>query len=341
MELCSNVLFFFSSYLSFEDEMQISRMPIPADDCANNEMSVDVNPSDTKSDLETTTKVNGDGPQKLNGTALDDVKEANETSETVVKEEVTDVKTEKLKADEAEEKEVTETEAKEIESEKKTESKSTDEPVKNGIFEPSEEDESQNNIKVEAVKNSDNNENITVDHDKPEDSTAKDDEEVKPMEVDETESVTNVITKVEVEEPKAEEDAETLVEEKLNNGDANHSNEVMKNCEENVNPVNGDANNLDTEKSIKSEKVGLKVPEEEDILSEVSVDTLSPKQVFITFYCSCLFFKCYYAFFRMMNQFLLVRGLQQVMMNLVLLVEQVVIMIYLKLKNLSLTKILI
>lgn len=262
-------------------------MPIPADDCANNKMSVDVNPSDTKSDLETTTKMNGDGLQKINGTAHDDAKEADEASEIVVKEEVTDVKSEILEADKVdetrkEEKEVTETEAKEIELEKKTESKSTDELVKNGISEPSEDDKSQNNIKVVYEKNSDKNDNSnnTVDHDKTEDSTTKDNEEVKPMEVDETESVTNVIIKKELEEPKMEENAETQVVEKLDNGDAILSNEVMKNGED-VNPVNGDGNNLDTEKSIKSEKVGLKVPEEEDILSEISVDTLSPKQVFI------------------------------------------------------------
>lgn len=278
----------FFSYLSLEDEMQISRMPIPADDCADSEMSVDTNPSDTKSDLETTTKINGDGLQKLNGTAVDDAKEASEPSEVKVKDEIIEmkdeiieVKKEKLEADEVEEKEDTGAEAKEVESEKKIESipESTDEPVKNGTSEPPEEHESENNIDVVSDKNSDKNENITIDNDKP-----KDEEEVKPMEIDipEDKSIVNVIIKKEIEEPKVEENAETQ-EEKLNNGDINHSNEVVKNEEKEVSPVNGDAKPVDVEKSIESEKVSQKVPEEEDILSEISVDILSPKQVFIAF----------------------------------------------------------
>lgn len=281
------IFFFVFSYLSIEDEMQISRMPIPADDCANSEMSVDSNPSDTKSDLETTTKMNGDGLQKRNGTTVD---EADKVSEVLVKDEVI-VKDDKLEADEVEKTAVIEAEVKEVESEKKTESlsKITDQPMKNGTSELNEEQESENNIEVVIDKNSDKNENarenIRVDKNKHKDSETNDEEKVKPIEIDETEDklITNVIIKKEPEDPQFVEDTVTKAVEKLNNGDTDHSNEVIKNGEEDVNPMNGDAKHLDAEKSIKSEKVSQKVPEEEDMLSEVSVDTLSPKQVFITF----------------------------------------------------------
>jgi len=260
--------------------MQISRMPIPADDCANSEMSVDASPSDTKTDdLETTTKVNGDSHKKLNGTTVDNTIETDEASQLVIKKEEEDNDEDE---DDEEEKSEKEKDKKEKVPEDKTEplSKTIDKIVKNGVSA-----EQQNS--VETI----NGETSTTNDDDPIINEEKD-EEVKPMEIDETEDQTNedvVIKKetLEVDEPEVTEHVETPETEKHINGNANQkdevittSNEVLKNSEEETNPVNGELK-LEDDKHFKSEKVNRKVLEEEDMSSEISTDTLSPKQVFI------------------------------------------------------------
>jgi len=261
--------------------MQISRMPIPADDCANSEMSVDTSPSNTKTDdLETTTKVNGDSHKKLNGTTIDNSIETDEASGLVIKKE--EENDEEDNEDEDDDEEEKEKDKKEIEPEIKTDplSKSTDQIVKNGV---SEEQKSVETISDETSTTNDDNPIINEDKD----------EEVKPMEIDETEDQTNedVIMKKEtseVDQPEVTEDVETPEIEKLINGNANHkdeviitSNEVLKNTEEETNPVNGEVKLTEDDKHFKSEKVNRKAIEEEDMSSEISTDTLSPKQVFI------------------------------------------------------------
>uniref|UniRef100_A0A2S2NPP2 Uncharacterized protein n=1 Tax=Schizaphis graminum TaxID=13262 RepID=A0A2S2NPP2_SCHGA len=261
--------------------MQISRMPIPADDCANSEMSVDTSPSDTKTDdLETTTKVNGDSHKKLNGTIVDNSIEADETSERVIKKEEEEENDEEDHGDEDDEEKVEEKkDNKEKDPENKTEplSKRTDKIVKNGV---SEEQKS-----VETI----NDETSTNKNDSPEINDDKDEDD-KLMEIDETEGQTNedvVIKKEspEVDEPEVTEDIETQEIEKSINEKENHkdeiittSNEVLKKSEE-TNPVNGEVKLSEDEKHLKSEKVNRKVLEEEDMSSEISTDTLSPKQV--------------------------------------------------------------
>lgn len=227
--------------------MQISRMPIPADDCSNNEMSMDANPSDTNSDLENKTKVNGDSHKKLNGNALDDSKENEDTSvlNIVVKEELI--------------------------SPNENLPENTDELVENGVLKEEKSEE-----KIEES----NNDEISTDTPKIEDKKDKD-EEAKPMEVDQTKDqpVEDVIVKKELAEvePEVTEDMETQEEQNLNNGDTNHSEEVVKDVVGEANQVIGEVRHSDEEKSTKSEEV--KVPEEEDMSSEISTDTPSPKQV--------------------------------------------------------------
>ncbi|XP_060879674.1 rac guanine nucleotide exchange factor JJ-like isoform X2 [Metopolophium dirhodum] len=261
---------FTKRYFTIEDEMQISRMPIPADDCANSEMSVDTSPSDTKTDdLETTTKVNGDSHKKLNGTTVDNSIETDEASSQLV------IKKEENDEDDNEEEKA----EKEKDPENKTEplSKTTDKIVKNGVS------EEQNSVEtINGETSTTNNDDPIVNEDK--------DEEEKPMEIDETEDQTNedlAIKKetLEVDEPEITEDVETQETEKHINGNANQkdevittSNEVLKNREEETNPVNGEVK-LEDDKNFKSEKVNRKVLEEEDMSSEISTDTLSPKQM--------------------------------------------------------------
>jgi len=263
--------------------MQISRMPIPADDCANSEMSVDISPSGTKTDdLETTTKVNGDSHKKLNGTTVDNTIETDEASQLVIKKEEEENDEEDNEDDDDEEEKAEKVkDKKENEPENKTELLSkTDKIVKNGV---SEEQKS-----VETI----NGETSTSNDDDPIINEVKN-EEVKPMEIDETEDQTNedvVIKKetLDVDEPEVTEDLETQETEKHINGNTNHkdevittSNEVLKNSEEETNPVNGEVKLSEDDKHFKSEKVNRKVLEEEDMSSEISTDTLSPKQVFI------------------------------------------------------------
>lgn len=277
--------------------MQISRMPIPTDDCANSEMSVDTSPSDTKTDdLETTAKVNGDSHKKLNGTTIDNTIETDEATRLVIKKEEEDHEDEDDEDEKAEKEK--EKDKKEKEPENKTDplSKSTDIIVKNGV---SEERKSVETIKDETSTTNDNDPIANEDKD----------EEVKPMEIDETENQTieGVVIKkenLEVDEPEVTEDVETQEIEKLINGNANHedevittSNEVLKNSEEETNPVNGEVKLKEDDKHIKSEKVNRKVLEEEDMSSEISTDTLSPKQVYI----KCKF---YYYLFRSFSSLL-------------------------------------
>ncbi|XP_001944901.2 stress response protein NST1 isoform X4 [Acyrthosiphon pisum] len=258
--------------------MQISRMPIPADGCENSEMSVDTSPSDAKTDdLETTTKVNGDSHKKLNGTTVDNTIDTDdEASQLVIKKEEENDEDDNEDEDEDDEKEK---DKKEKDPENKTEplSKTTDKIVRNGVS------EEQNS--VETI----NGETSPTNDDDPITNEDKD-EEIKPMEIDETEDQTNedvVIRKetLEVDEPEVAEDVETQETEKHINGNANQkdddiitSNEVLKNSEEETNPVNGELK-LEDDKHFKSEKVNRKVLEEEDMSSEISTDTLSPKQI--------------------------------------------------------------
>lgn len=248
-------------------------MPIPADDCADSEMSVDANPSDSKSDLETEAKVNGDSHKKLNGNAdVNDSTETDKAPAVVVKKEIEE------EAEKAEEK----NEEKETQKEPDVQTEplviSTDEPVKNGTSEEEKSEVQVENPVTDTVS-------ITNVDDKSKDVEVKDDE-VKPMEIDETNDQPNgdivVIKKEIIEEPDKPEvtdDFETEETEKLNNGEANHNVEVLKNGDGDTNQVNGEVKLSDDDKSIKSEKVSPKVPEEEDLSSEISTETLSPKQV--------------------------------------------------------------
>lgn len=233
--------------------MQISRMPIPADDCADSEMSVDTNSTDPKSNLESTTKVNGDSHTKLNGSTVNDSNESVEASEIVIK-----IKKEK---DDEEEKLGLKTETL---FNKSDETINHDEPIK----------QEQENVEKTVTE-----EIPTVETDKtcdePNDNENKN--EIIPMETDKTEEELNdVIIKKEVEEPEVVNDIIPSIHVEavnLDNGETIQSDEVIKSIEKETNSVNGQAND--------NEKVSLKVPEEEDISSEISADTLSPKQVYL------------------------------------------------------------
>lgn len=262
----SSYVYFVFSYLTIEDEMQISRMPIPADDCADSEMSVDANSTDSKSNIESSTKVNGDSHTKLNGSSVDDSNESVEASEVVIK-----IKKEK---DDEEEKVVIKTEPL---------LNNSDEPINNG--EPIEQEQ-------ENVEKTVTEEIPTVDIDKTTDEPKENENknEITPMEIDKTEEQLNdvVIIKKEVEEPEVINDLKPSIQvetENLDNDETNQSDEVIKNGEKETSSVNGQAS--DNEKIIKTEKVSPKVPEEEDISSEVSADTLSPKQVFTYIMLKC------------------------------------------------------
>lgn len=260
-------------------------MPIPADDCTDSEMSVDANPSDSKSDVETEAKVNGDSHKKLNGIAdVNDSTETDKAPAVLVKKEI---KQEEEEDDEEEENEEAEeeeekNEGKETQKEPNVQNeplvKSTDEPVKNGT---SEEQKSE----VQVENSASDNVSVTNVDDKSKDIEGKDDE-VKPMEIDETNDQpkedTVVIKKEIIEEPDNQVvtgDFEAEETEKLNNREANHNVEVLKNGDGDTNQVNGEVKLSDDDKSIKSEKVSPKVPVEEDLSSEISTETLSPKQV--------------------------------------------------------------
>lgn len=275
--------------------MQISRMPIPADDCVNSEMSADTNSSDPKNnDLETTTKVNGDNHKKLNGNALDDSMEVDEIN-----------KTSELKCDVTVKKENEEEKNEDI-SENVTESlsKITDELIKNGTTKEQESED--------TVEESNQDKTSKVDNEKLEDNEGN--KEIKPMEIDnEDKQIENEITKSvkieivdeaddiisnviikkepqEVEEPGtseitdvSEDVIETEKTKKLDDAEVSFKEEVIKNSELEINPVNGKTRLGDELKIVKSTKVNQKVPEDEDMSSEISTDTLSPKQVYIQF----------------------------------------------------------
>lgn len=313
------------SYLITQDEMQISRMPIPADD-ANSEMSVDTNPSDTKSDLETTTKANGDSHKKLNGSVVDDSKETDEASEVVDKKEETNLENKTESSESIDDEPLKNGASKEQESEENVEEIIKEEIATVESDTPNHGDKSEDNDVLKDNENKDKGEKYKSEQDIGEqdigeqdkgeqdkgekdkvenDEGEKDegekvkgekyegekvkgekdeDKEEKPMEIDESEDHQNesVTIKKEhenVKESEVTEHVEIQETETLRNGDANHSDEVIKNVEEEIIPVNGEIKLGDEEKSSKSEKICQKVPEEEDMSSEMSTDTLSPKQV--------------------------------------------------------------
>lgn len=244
-------------------------MPIPADECGSTEMSVESNASDTKSDTETTAKVNGDCHKNLNGSADDDTKDVDEASKVDVKEKA----------------------MKEKEPENKTESlsKCPDEHVKNG--EPELQEIEKNIQETIEEKPPAVDKEIKVEPENNEIENVDNDEE-KPMEIDESENQQNesiVIIKeepVELEESKPKVTEDVAIPEKetfLNNVEVNQDDEVIKNNVIGTNPVNGELRLSDEEKNIKTEKVTQKVSVEEDGSSEISTDTLSPKQVCIKF----------------------------------------------------------
>lgn len=312
------VLFF--SYLITQDEMQISRMPIPADD-VNSEMSVDTNPSDTKSDLETTTKVNGDNHKKLNGSVVDDSKETDEASEVVDKKEETNSENKIESSESIDDEPLKNGASKEQESEKNVEEIIKKEIATVESDTPNPGDKSEDNDVLKDDEDKDKGEKDKGDQDKCEqdkgeqykgeqdkgekdkgendegekDEGEKDegekikeekdeDKEEKPMEIDESEDHhnENVTIKNEhenVKESEVTEHVEIQETETLKNGDVNHSDEVIKNVEGEIISVNGEIKLDDEEKISKFEKVCQKVPEEEDMSSEMSTDTLSPKQV--------------------------------------------------------------
>lgn len=252
--------------------MQISRMPIPADDCTNSEMSVEANPSDTKSDLETSSKVNGDDHKTLNGNSVDCVKEADETPETIVKEE--------------------KNEDQELKSKTESLSETTSETIetpKNGELEDQEPEKNEEEPNKETNVEEDTPKEVKIEPKvEPKDNEIQIDE-TTPMEVDETENQLNDDTVTikkepeEVEETKSSVVEETVVveTEKLPvTEEVNNDIVITKINIEKKNTVNGDARTSDEEKTTsKDEKVIEKIPLEEDLCSEISTDTPSPKQV--------------------------------------------------------------
>lgn len=272
-------LLFFFSYLAIEDEMQISRMPIPADDGVNSEMSVEANPSDTKSELETATKVvNGDCHKSVNGSTDDDTKESDKAASVVVKEE------------NIEEQE---------QSENKTESlsKSTDEIAKNGESEPEKPEKTAEETNNEEEKTTSTVDNL-VENDQPKvepESNKIENDQATPMEVDESANPVenpldeNIVIKEEVEEveeskPIVTDNVVTLDTEKsVDQGEVPKNKEVVKADAVETNPVNGEVKLSDEEKNIKVDKVNRNksAAVEEDVSSEMSADTLSPKQVYL------------------------------------------------------------
>lgn len=255
--------------------MQISRMPIPADDGVNSEMSAEANPSDTKPELETTTKVNGDCHKSVNGSTDDDTKEI-DTAPIVVKEE------------NIEEQE---------QSENNTESlsKSTDEIGKNGEVEPEKLEKTAEETNNEEEKTS--TVDSLVENDQPKvdpESNKIENEQATPMEVVESANPVenpldeNIVIKEEVEEVEESklivtESVVTLDTEKsVDQGEVPKNKEVVKVNAVETNPVNGEVKISDEEKSIKVDKVSQnKSAVEEDVSSEMSTDTLSPKQVYL------------------------------------------------------------
>lgn len=272
--------------------MQISRMPIPADNCSNSEvMSADAaNSSDAKSDLETTSQVNGDSHKKLiNGTAV--VESSNETTETEDISTVLATKDEHLKSETLVEEEPPEVPKPIAE----TLSRNTEELLKNGASK--EQHECDGNVE-KPVKEETSSSTTPVDDNKQKDIA----EEVKPQ-IPENQPNEVVVIKKEVQsnevvvivkkDPATELDktkisvgTETremeIIQNSVNNGEVSQSDEVIKNGEDkqlNI-PVNGKAK-LEDDKTIEpeKEKVVQKVPDEEDMSSEMSTDALSPKQV--------------------------------------------------------------
>lgn len=254
--------------------MQISRMPIPADNCSNSEMmSVDsANPSDSKSDVETTTKVNGDSNKKLmNGsTVVESSNETDESSDVVVKEEnvIPEIK---------EEPEEPKINAESL-------SQNTDDLMKNGASKVLQECDG--NFEKPNKDETSLSTTTMNDDDKPKDDKEKA-EEVKPQ-TDENQPNEVVVIKkepgIEVDNPESAVDINIQETEKLqnsvNNGEVSQSDDVINNEEDKLVPVNGGAK-VNEDKIIESEKEKAiqKVPEEEDVSSEMSTDALSPKQV--------------------------------------------------------------
>lgn len=258
--------------------MQISRMPIPADNCSNSEiMPVDAtNASDTKSDLETTTKLNGDNHKKLNGSTV--VGSSNESNETDETSEVT-FKEGNVKSD-----------LKEPVLNSEILSQNIGDVVKNGA---SEEQHDGNIEKTDQEETSLST--TTAGNDKSKDKS----EEVKSK-VDQNKPNEVVVNKIEnppnenlvikqepgteISNPEIAVGSETRETEKcqnaVHNGEVSQSDEVVKNGEEKLIPVNGRVK-VDEDKIIESEKEKIiqKVAEEEDMSSEMSTDALSPKQV--------------------------------------------------------------
>lgn len=271
--------------------MQISRMPIPADsNCSNSEvMSVDAaNSSDAKSDLDTTTKVNGDSHKKLiNGSTA--VESSNETNETGDIPKVVVIKDENIKSEKPEEEPAAEVPKAVAESL----SENTEELVNNGASK--EQQECDGNVE-NPVKEETSSSIAPVDDNKQKDKA----EEVKPQTIEnqptevvpvKKEPQSNEVMVIIKKEPATELDkakitvgTETRETEKLqnsvNNGEVSQSDEVIKNGEDKIIPVNGRAK-LEEDKIIEpeKEKVIQKVPDEEDMSSEMSTDALSPKQV--------------------------------------------------------------
>ncbi|XP_050536697.1 putative leucine-rich repeat-containing protein DDB_G0290503 isoform X2 [Daktulosphaira vitifoliae] len=341
-----------NSFSLLENEMQISRMPIPADECASSEMSVDINHSHNKSDSKNNVNTNGENHQKLNGISNEKYKEkTNELSDSIEQnieedakiknqndrqilindEPVSDEKLDNICSPEVQsEKETSETEPDKIMLlEKKTENSeevSDNLELEHLIKDDPEEqmleknnsseliDENNDSKKTKTIeddleekllekinveepvieKNEENKEDIAeVDNKVTENSCtlSKDNEFNEAMEVDDIEinSKEPVSQDVDISDQdniKEQNHSDLVKPVNLTNGELNVLNEIKSN-DSNTNEKMNEILPDEDDKYIKSADI-LKIAEEEefekkcnaeeDICSEVSIETPSPKQ---------------------------------------------------------------
>lgn len=337
---------YFFSFSSLENEMQISRMPIPTDECASSEMSVDINHSHTKSDSENSVNTNGENHQITNGKSIEKCKEKtndlSDSTEQTTEEDATitnqddekiiipdkpvsdetldnecspEVQTEKntsetetennmiveIKVEECEEV----SDKLEVENSKEDDSEKQNLETDNPTVQIDEKVESEESQKVEESTEEKNNVEkqdcdekkesiIDVDSKVTENCCpiAKDNESNEAMEVDNIEisskePVNQEVSATDQDGTKEQNNSDLVKPEILTNGESDSLQDIKPNNAK-TSEKNSDALPSEDDKDVKSE---IKIVEEEefekksnveeDISSEVSVETPSPKQVCI------------------------------------------------------------
>ncbi|XP_050428619.1 MATH and LRR domain-containing protein PFE0570w-like isoform X2 [Adelges cooleyi] len=313
------------NFVVLEDEMQISRMPIPTDECASSEMSVDVvNHSDSsKSESVNKLSTNGDEHKQLNGNSVENLKEITiELSDS----------TENVE-EELEGKNQSDNSSLNINNDKPNNNKPNDESIsvketdKNNLEtnildeNESEKNNSETNKLNESILDDDKSDkkNQTIDkleekittEDKLKESinkgsitdidnivekttsvVQKDDGNVESLEVDQDEHHSedcSISRNMDIKKEQESENEITETEnaqnsEKLTNGESSLTEDRVKLSDVETSQPNGETLLSDEDKSIKLEVVKAppedeeKSTMEEDICSEVSMETLSPKQ---------------------------------------------------------------